>query len=228
MLFHPDTPIQEILLNLLLLLPAILISLTVHEFSHAYVAYRCGDPTARNLGRLTLNPIKHIDPIGFLMLIIVGFGYAKPVPINPRNFGKPKRDLVLVSIAGPLSNLILGFVGVFIFRLCLAFGPYYLPEGFVGNLWHTWLMFVSYLFSINIGLAVFNILPIPPLDGSRLLSVLLPAKWALTLAKYENILMIVIFILLFFTPVLNPVLNAMRQGVLGAFHWLINLLPFMR
>ena len=107
---------REAFVQLLLYIPIILISLTVHEYSHGYAAYKCGDMTARNFGRLTLNPLKHLDPIGTAMMLLFGFGYAKPVPINPRNFGKPRRDICIVAAAGPVSNLVLAFLGLAVYR----------------------------------------------------------------------------------------------------------------
>lgn len=182
---------SEILFNLLLLIPTLLISLTVHEVSHGWAAYKLGDPTARNLGRLSLNPIKHLDPIGAIMLLLFGFGYAKPVPINTRYFGKPKRDIVLVSLAGPASNLVLAFFGMFFYLLCGKFisaDNMYVMSAAVLFFW----LFVS----INVGLAIFNLIPIPPLDGSRLVTVLLPQKAMVWFFKYERYIQIILFILL--------------------------------
>ena len=115
---------SDSIITILMLIPIVLISLSFHELAHGYVAYLCGDKTARNFGRLTMNPIKHLDPIGALMMLLVGFGWAKPVPINTRNFKKFKRDLALVSIAGPLSNLLLAFIAtIFIFIFYKVFIP---------------------------------------------------------------------------------------------------------
>ncbi|MCR5353370.1 MAG: site-2 protease family protein [Clostridiales bacterium] len=149
----------------------IMFSLSFHELSHGYVAYRCGDATARNLGRLTLNPLSHLNPIGTVMMLVFGFGYATPVPVNPRNFNHYKRDLVFVSLAGPLSNVILAFIGTLVF--CIS--SFFVPNNNPGNYY---MIFLSFFISANAGLAVFNILPIPPLDGSRILSVFLPKKKA--------------------------------------------------
>ncbi len=153
--------------QLLLSLPAVLWAITFHEFCHGYVAYRLGDPTPRLRGRLTLNPLAHLDPIGALMLLLFRFGWAKPVPIDTRYFRKPKRDLVLVSLAGAGGNLATAILCGLVVRL--------VPYPFVNN--YALGLFIQLMILINIGLAVFNLLPIPPLDGSKLLYVFLPGRW---------------------------------------------------
>lgn len=175
------------LISLLMLVPIVLISLTFHEVAHGYVAYLCGDKTARNFGRLTLNPIKHLDLVGALMMLIIGFGWAKPVPINPRNFKNFKRDLVLVSIAGPLSNFVLAFIAVI---LLVVFNNL-LNINFTSATTSSQIIFLIYYFfslfaTLNIGLGLFNLIPIPPLDGSRILSVLLPARLSIAYNKIED------------------------------------------
>jgi Zn-dependent protease len=149
--------------RLLLLAPPILVALTVHEFAHAFVADRLGDPTARMLGRLTLNPLKHLDPLGTIMLFVANFGWAKPVPVNPQYFLHPNRDMLLVASAGPISNLILAFVSGLLLRLSHT-EALPLAEGS-----ETVLVILRYSLFINLVLAFFNLLPIPPLDGSKML-----------------------------------------------------------
>lgn len=213
--------------QILLFLPVILISLTVHEYCHGYAAYKCGDMTARNFGRLTLNPIKHLDPIGTIMMLIFGFGYAKPVPINPRNFRKPRRDICIVSVAGPLSNLILCFVGMFVAKLVDALVWKY-EVVLVNNLnfYTAWAMFIINFYYANAVLCVFNMIPIPPLDGSRLLSTVLPAKAAFTLAKYENYIMIGVLVLLYFGA-LDGIISFVGNGIIGGIDSLLNFVPFL-
>jgi Zn-dependent protease len=171
----------------------VLFSLSFHELSHGYVAYRCGDATAKNQGRLTLNPLSHLHPIGTLMMLVFGFGYAKPVPINTLNFNHYKRDLVFVSLAGPLSNVLLAFIGSLAFCISCFFFPN------IADISNNYFLFFLVLFIYtNAGLAVFNILPIPPLDGSRIISVFLPKKIAYYYLnpRYEKKIMIVVFVLL--------------------------------
>ena len=156
---------------------AVLLILTVHEYAHAYAAYKLGDPTAKNLGRLTLNPIKHLDPMGALCMIIFHFGWAKPVPINARNFKNPKRDFALSAMAGPLSNMIFAFFSAFLYLLLLSiFKDIKFNSEFTFKLAENTLLFVYIFHIINIGIGIFNLIPIPPLDGSRILNVILPPK----------------------------------------------------
>ena len=154
-----------------ILIPAILIAITIHEFSHGYIAYKCGDPTAKLSGRLTLNPIPHFDLIGTTMLFLVGFGWAKPVPVNFMNLNNPKRDIVLVAAAGPASNFILAFLLAKIFTFFNI--GYVNPQSWVG----VFAKLMIATIQINIVLAWFNLLPLYPLDGFRILSGLLPYRY---------------------------------------------------
>ncbi len=166
---------------------AVLIALAVHEYSHGYAAYRMGDNTAKNFGRLTLNPIKHIDPIGALCMIFFHVGWAKPVPVNPRNFRNPRRGFALTALAGPVSNITLAFVTAPVYLLLFKF---FLSTGvesqFLLKLIENTLTFVAIFFSVNIGLGVFNLLPLPPFDGSRILNVILPPKIYFGIMRYEK------------------------------------------
>jgi Zn-dependent protease len=143
----------------------IVMCLIVHEFAHALVAIRLGDDTPRRQGRLTLNPLKHIDPIGFVMLLVAGFGWAKPVQINPGNLRKPKRDEILIALAGPVSNLLFATTAVLIIRVVVAAGA---PVS--SSFLHAFGIFMTILAEINVSLALFNMIPIPPLDGSHLVT----------------------------------------------------------
>lgn len=216
---------REALISVLLSIPVILFALTIHEFSHGLCAKWMGDPTAYNLGRLTLNPSKHLDPIGTLMMLLFGFGWAKPVPVNSRYFRKPKSGMLLTALAGPLSNLLAGYVFFFvsflIYRLTdmytwLPFGAYVINSipGFtaVDYLFMTLylLFYVGYI--MNIGLALFNLLPIPPLDGSRILFAVLPAKYYFGMMKYERYISLAV-ILLLVTGVLSVPLTFVRGGI---------------
>jgi len=164
--------------------------LPIHEFSHALAATKLGDDTAKNQGRLTINPFAHLDLIGTIMIILFGIGYAKPVPVTARNLKNPKRDMALISLAGPISNLVMGFINNFI-----AIGLYN-GVGYNGTT-APFIIFFSFAAQINVVLAVFNLLPIPPLDGSKILAAVLPSKAYLKYMQYERYIMIGLMILLF-------------------------------
>jgi Zn-dependent protease len=168
------------LLHLFLIAPAILMALTVHEFAHGWVANRYGDPTPRLAGRLTFNPIKHLDPIGTIMLFIFRFGWAKPVPVNPYNLKNPKSDMVRVALAGPLSNLACGVLGSLILRGMIGLGVLGISGLRPGYL------IVAYFVLYNLILCAFNLLPIFPLDGSQVLLRILPRDAAYQYAKTER------------------------------------------
>jgi len=172
-------------LTLLLSLPGILIAITFHEMAHGYAAEAMGDPTAKNAGRLSLNPLKHIDPLGFLSMVLFRFGWAKPVPINPMYFKDRKKGTIIVSLAGVVTNLILAFIGMAAY---LAVVP--IQNEILSTI-------LQYLYFYNIIFAVFNIIPIPPLDGSQILMVFLPEKALPVYYKYQRFGMIAIFILAF-------------------------------
>lgn len=169
----------DFLLELVVVFPTVLIALSFHEAAHAFVAYKLGDPTPKYLGRLTLNPIRHLDPIGAICMLIAHFGWAKPVPVDFTNFKHPKRDMALTAMAGPITNLALAFFGCFLYVLTINLLPTYTfeyPNKFVLTLAEMLIQFVYYFGWLNISLAIFNLLPIPPLDGSKVLYAFLPPK----------------------------------------------------
>ncbi|MFL3050162.1 MAG: site-2 protease family protein [Candidatus Neomarinimicrobiota bacterium] len=157
--------------NLLLLIPPILLAITFHEYAHGWMALKFGDPTAKMLGRLSLNPLVHLDPIGTLMLFIVHFGWAKPVPVDPRYFSDPKRQMIWVALAGPIANMILALIsGILIIGFSSSNLMFNSKTAFFANM-------LVYSLQINLALAIFNMLPIPPLDGSKILRGLLPYRY---------------------------------------------------
>ena len=220
--------IADYIISLLLSLPIIFLSLSLHETAHGFIAYKLGDPTARNLGRLTLNPLKHLDPIGFLCMILAGFGWAKPVPINTRNFKKPRRDIALSSVAGPVSNLLLAFIFALIYRFsCELILQGIANAMLTGNsalaqIWECVYIFILLAIQMNVTLAVFNLLPIPPLDGSKILYTFLPPKLYFKIAPYERYISIA-FMLLLVTGVISPVLSTITGYVMDGMFFIVGL-----
>jgi Zn-dependent protease len=205
-----DDPVG-FLQSLILMAPALLLAVTVHEVAHGWVADRLGDPTARMLGRLTLNPLPHIDPIGALAFVLAGFGWAKPVPVNARNLRHPRRDMAWVAAAGPLANFALAFVGLVVFQVVARTveSPFFaLPLAGV----------LRYIYVFNLGLGVFNLIPLPPLDGGHFLPYFLPAgSWPLlrTLEQYGPILLIVLVISGATSYVMGPLMRLVDGFFVG-------------
>jgi len=210
---HIDTawsdnlPYFGMLIEWLKVVPAVLISLTFHEFCHGYVAYLLGDPTAKNANRLTLNPLKHIDPVGLICMIVARFGWAKPVPVNMYYFKNPKRDMAIVAFAGPLSNLLLGLICVFAYYALMLYMP-------TSAFFTAMSEFIALVAIISVGFAVFNLIPLPPLDGSRILALVIPNHFYYKLMQYEHYIQLG-FMLLLFLGVLTVPLGYARSFVMG-------------
>jgi len=207
----------------LLMIPVLLISLTVHEFSHGYTAYRLGDPTAKNAGRLSLNPFRHLDPIGTIMMLIARIGWAKPVPINPVYFRDRKKGTMLVSLAGPLSNLAMAFTGAFLYKITFIIGYANIMAGDTFTMY--FVNFLMLFFSVNINLAIFNLLPVPPLDGSKILSGFLPYDKYFRYMQYERYIGMIFLVIVLVAPsVLSTVLSFFTQPIARSMIWCADLI----
>ncbi len=191
----------ELLISLCAILFVLFCTLPIHEFAHAKVATWLGDQTPRLSGRLTINPLKHLDPIGSIMIFLVGFGYAKPVQVNMRNFKNPRGGMALTALAGPLSNIITAFFFMLIYNILLV----YFLRG-QSPVLASIMTFFSFAAIINISLGVFNLLPIPPLDGSRLLTLLIPARHYYKIMQYERYIMIGVLVLIFTGVLSTPLM----------------------
>lgn len=197
--YHVD--LGTVAAQVISILFVILCILPLHELAHAWVANKLGDPTAKLEGRLTFNPLASVDPMGALALLLFGFGWAKPVPVDSRYFRKPKRDMAITALAGPVSNLLAAFVGAVLVAIMEAFSPYNGFTNFVYNvLW--------YYVVVNISLAVFNLIPMPPLDGSRIVAAFLSDRAMYTYYRYQNLFVMLMFLLLLSGALSGPLATA--------------------
>ena len=201
-------------INLLLSLPGILVAISFHEMAHGYAADAMGDPTPKLAGRLTVNPLKHIDPIGFISMLLFRFGWAKPVPVNPNNFKNHRKGIIVVSLAGCFTNLLLGFISLIAIYAVSPFANVYL------------LQILQYLYLYNLMFAVFNLIPIPPLDGSQILAEFLPYNAKQKFYQFSRYGMIILQLLVVFNVfglIITPIIN----GIDGLFRMILNPLFLM-
>jgi Zn-dependent protease len=191
---------ESFLLKLSIMLVPGLMAITCHEVSHGFIAYLKGDNTAKYLGRLTLNPLKHLDIIGTLMVFLIGIGWAKPVPVNFNNLNNPKRDMIWVAAAGPVTNILLATVSALLLRLMVSLGSSLTTEFQFWIFLEPIILMLAFSVYINLVLAIFNLVPVPPLDGGRVLVGLLPHRQSIALAAMERYGMIAIILLVLFFP----------------------------
>lgn len=208
----------EALMGLLISIPGVLIAITFHEFAHAFAADKLGDDTARREGRLSLNPLDHLDPVGSLLLLFAGFGWGKPVHVNPRNYSRKmsmEKGEAIVSFAGPLMNFILAIVFALIYCAIYKFAGISFMDSKTGEII---LMLIASTISINIGLGVFNLIPLPPLDGSKIIMPFLPYKaksWFINNESIFYIIFVVIWITGIAGMIITPAINAVSNGILN-------------
>ena len=190
---------ESFFLKLSVMLVPGMLAIVCHEVSHGYVAWRFGDPTAKMMGRLTLNPLKHIDIFGTLMIFVIGIGWAKPVPVVSENLRNPKRDMIWVAAAGPITNIMLATISALLLRGLVAFSNPAASGSPLAMLVEPVVLMLAFSVYINLLLAIFNMIPVPPLDGGRVLVGLLPYKQSAALSRIEPYGMIIIIVLVFFT-----------------------------
>ncbi len=207
---------QEILYTILSV-PALLIALTVHEYAHGYAAYKMGDHTAKYSGRLSLNPAHHLDLLGTICMLFFHFGWARPVPINPRNFRDSKKGIIVVSLAGPFANFVVALLSMFALRIMVKVFPY--PYA---GIYDFFLNIVGAMVQLNVGLMVFNLLPIPPLDGSKVLLEFLPYRLKYRFYQFERYSGLILMALIA-TNVLTPLLITLRSWVLALINLIVGL-----
>lgn len=218
LLRDPDRDIIQIIIRLCVSAFVVFCIIPLHEYAHAFIAYKLGDDTARLKGRLTINPMAHINWLGALMILLVGFGYAESVPVNIRNvkMKNKKIAMALIALAGPLSNLIIAFFSMIAMFVVARFTT---GDSLIG---YAFVVFFQFTALININLAVFNLIPVPPLDGSRILFAVLPTKYYFAVMKYERYIVLVVMALLFF-GVLSTPLSMLSGAVYKLFYSLISL-----
>lgn len=212
--------IQGVIAQVLAIIFVIVCILPLHELAHGWIAYKLGDPTAKLERRLTLNPLASVDPVGIVWLFLFGFGWAKPVPVDTRYFKKPKRDMAIVALAGPVSNLLAALAGALIMNVLAVIGSFVGMNAAIVFIYRV----LYYYITVNVTLAAFNLLPIPPLDGSRILGAFLSDRALATYYRYQNVFVMVLLVVMITGTLSGPLYaieNAMSQGIF----WIASL-PF--
>ena len=223
---------EHILLKISIMLVPALLAVTMHEVAHGFIAEKFGDPTARLLGRLTLNPIKHLDPIGTIALLVFGFGWARPVPVNPNNLRRAQKDMIWVSLAGPAANLMLALFSALLLRVIVYIAAMLPENSQILPLINPVGLMAAFGLYINVILCLFNLLPIPPLDGGRVLMGVLPEKQSQLLRRIEPFGMLLIVFLIFgttiwrsvFGPAVHHVVSMMAGPHMGVVEQTMRLL----
>ena len=216
---------NTMMINLLSRAAVLLLLLPVHEYAHARVSYALGDPTASNDGRLDLNPLVHLDPVGSLLMLLVGIGWAKPVPVDPRYYKNPRRDMVITAMAGPFANLIMGFLFLILAQVSLGFWVRGYYNGANVDTLYYMVLILQTIASISVSLAVFNLLPVPPLDGSRLLEYLLPRRWLMTYYRYARAINTIFLFVLLFTDVFTNIIYYFTGYILDGMYAITAFIP---
>lgn len=211
--------LQELITILIYSAPATILTMTLHEFAHSYVSYRLGDNTPKTTGRLTLNPLKHIDPLGALCLAIFHFGWAKPVQVNPQAYKNPKKGMALTALAGPLMNFLITFFAMFGMGIIAKMGNY-TSSGIISN--YLYILFY-YIAILSTGLGIFNLIPFPPLDGSKVFGAILPEKIYFGYMKYERYGMLILFILLY-SNLLDIPLNWLNETITNGMFSIVKII----
>lgn len=223
-LFSGGLTMQEAIAQILAVVIIVFLVLPFHEWAHGFVANKLGDKTALGYGRVKFNPLAHIDPMGALCLLLLGFGWAKPVPVNPNYFKNPKKGMAITAAAGPAANILAGTAGILLWHILNIFMPA-AESIYAGNQVAVYVYsFLNYYVLINFFLAVFNLIPLPPLDGSKILGGFLPDHIMYNMYKYEHVFFIVL-ILLLATGVLSVPIQIVSNGLISGIDWLIGL-PF--